>query len=515
MSVLSQVVSASGKTTGFSGQGAKVSVPPRQAGWTNKGSSVSHRSAAQMNHYNYGPSSTSASIAASSTSGRRQASLPTVNYGPYKALNAPKVPQAIAYHKEDRPESALSVRHNVPTPSVVYIGNGRGTKVAPRIMAKPPGQPSQSDQGKFFQISGLKVRKEFSANQKNNGTTENKPVLALMPARHESRSSSSESTPSSSHSVSPEPYVHARVPTQFTQSDDKLESRSPSPTDYYANNRPKSFYSSLVGSKGFSLSLASKREQPPQLGPLRVPSNPSSNSHGSYHSDSESEVEADISAEHAPENPAESVNLQVKQARSDRKIMDLEISNASLMAVNKYLEKKLRSQAKDIQYLKVSNENLIPGQVSETESEDDASDDELENTHDDDQTAESTNQSPEEIELTEKTKLIEQRMQSHIKFLESSEKVNKMMRHCLMITDSLLQQANKSLEYEVDPLDVKYGLQVSNHAFINEASETSFDNSFSEGVEDELLNESLSELEPVDYSRPILDGIIEEENEDQ
>lgn len=526
-SVFSQVMSVSSRTASVSGQGARIAKgqPEWSAGNTPE-QLVQYNNNTQNGQYDYGPSSTTASIVAL-TNGRRQASGgPAVNYGTYKALKAPAVPSSITYRHEDRPASAMSMQRPSssmsmrPTPAtsqVVYLGNGRGAKVAPSVIASQQNQ--NQDQGKFFQITGHKVKKEFSANRLPNH--DQPPTLGLLPTNYE-LGTSPEFSPTSPSSLSPEPYVHARVPT-LPPPRDQNDSRSPSPTRNFDGNQPMNFYSSLLGSKGFPLTLGS-RPQAPQLGPMMVPSSASNHDISGF--------DTGIDAVGGDEEPS-TAGTTVKQARSDRKIMDLEISNASLMAVNKYLEKKLRNQAKDIQYLKVSNKDPTTGlpYTIETDSEDDISDDDDDN--DNTQTSINTenllNQSPEEAELAEKTKLIEQRMQSHIQFLKSSEKVNNMMRNCLMLTDSLLQQANKSLAYEVDPSDVKYGLQVSNHAFINEAdeSESAFDHSFSseplEAEEEEIdsddlfgperYNDTAAESAEVP-SRPVLGEIAEEDEED-
>ncbi|KAF5096321.1 hypothetical protein D0Z00_002828 [Geotrichum galactomycetum] len=168
-----------------------------------------------------------------------------------------------------------------------------------------------------------------------------------------------------------------------------------------------------------------------------------------------------------PEEPNSISDLKVKQARSDRKIQDLEISNASLMAVNKYLEKRLRTQSKDLQYLKTNTSIELTRFDSDSDDEkegDEADEDEATNENDE-------NLSPEEKELATKTKMIEKRMQAHIEFLESSEKINTMMRNCLLLTDTLIQEASKSMEYEVDSFDHKYGLHLANHDFINNSDE--------------------------------------------
>lgn len=519
VSVYAQAVSAAGSANFGSSGGVKTGVRPTVPSAVSSQTNPGHQAI-----YNYGPLSTSASIAASATSNRRQNSVPTISYAGYNAIKAGKVPQSIESHKDsDREDNTGAVRQNTPTAPVVYYGGGRGPKIASHATAN-------SDQGKFFQISGLKVKKQFAAGQQQNKViSDGKPVLSLMPSS--SSLSNDSSSPHSSGTSSPvsdqlEPYVPVRVPAQFAQPDETDSSRSPSPTDYLSK-APKTFYSSLVGAKGFSLSLTSRQQQSqsmPQLGPLKTPVAPGTfeeNDDLGMSSDSDPSDELDVFSNPAPSNPRD---LQVKQARSDRKIQDLEISNASLMSVNKYLERKLRSQAKEIQYLKFSSSGPET-EITRFDSDVDDSEEEngdnynLDEDMEDDpnnEALEPTDQTPAEVELANKTKLIEQRMQSHIKFLESSEKVNKMMRNCLVISDTLLQQATKSLEYEVDPSDLKYGLQISTNVY--NVNDSGGDSSLNESIEEEEISDTSSLhrtpdhiTRPYDTSRSVLEDLIEED----
>lgn len=194
----------------------------------------------------------------------------------------------------------------------------------------------------------------------------------------------------------------------------------------------------------------------------------------------------------SPEEEKKMKDLQVKQARSDRKIMDLEISNESLMKVNKYLEKRLRSQAKSIQNAKFAQsraklhfssalgrmddaefENTSDGPFSDEDEDDDDEEDSYRvDEEEEEDESRGVDATPEELDIERKTKLIEKRMQSHIRFLESSEKVNKLIHSCLFISEALIMQASESIDYEVDPAEVKFGGQVAAGAFddIGEAS---------------------------------------------
>lgn len=413
--------------------------------------------------------------------------------------------------------SALSVRAKSGTP-VLY--QNRGPKIAPTInyTQQQPQQP------KFFVSSGLKVRKEFSADPDSNNndsqprmlkvraqsSNNNKPRLALMPP------TVPQSSASYSRPASPQMFIHN--PNNGYPS----ESRS---------NSPRVSVGSTNSSKG-GIPFSSK--------PLRIapnvsritPSSPpkiayknndydyENNEEDPYYDDDDDEFYDEYdqvspansrSANASPtlqksnidqQTQTDMKKLQVKQARSDRKIMDLEISNTSLLKVNKYLEKKLRSQSKHIQQAKLlqkrdkilmfprlgelnSNEeplDLFSSSASDAEEDDD--DDDEESSMTDDERVSPENQTREEKELSEKTKLVEKKIQSHIEFLESSERVNKMIRNCIFISDALITQASQTLDYEVDPSEIKFGGQVADNSFIDTISDVDNLRNFEEEEED-------------------------------
>jgi hypothetical protein len=417
--------------------------------------------------------------------------MPTITYGP----RAPHA--AIEYNYPDQQdhgiysENSLSVR---PKAAGLSVYHGHRPKAPQDFEVNPkvriPHAPTMSAHSKFIQSSGLKIRREYT------GKSDNKPPLAIMP----STSANAESSNLSSRNLSSSPPGYAKPIARRTSSAEgpfylakvpssKSDSRSPSPTlgtsTTSTEPKSKSFYgTSFINPNSFSLSLSSRQNKAPFH----------------YHNDDDDDDynENDLSdsavdkflikpsstipeesenalaetdnkfSQPTPEEPKSISDLQVKQARSDRKIQDLEISNASLMAVNKYLEKRLRTQSKDLQYLKTNTSIEMTRFDSDSDDEkegDYADEDEATNENDE-------NMSPEEKELATKTKMIEKRMQAHIEFLESSEKINTMMRNCLLLTDTLIQEAAKSMEYEVDSFDPKYGLHLANHDFINNSDES-------------------------------------------
>lgn len=151
-------------------------------------------------------------------------------------------------------------------------------------------------------------------------------------------------------------------------------------------------------------------------------------------------------------------SLKSRAARSERKVMDLEISNTSLMAVNKFLEKKLHKQSVLLHEYETSswstgNNNKATTPFSDSEDEDEGL---------------KENKIPldsllDENELIDQDGIhaIQDRTNKHIEFVESYERMNRSLRKCLYLSQSLLEDATNSLEYSIDPEDVKLGGRVA------------------------------------------------------
>lgn len=560
-SLFSHVVTAAGPSAFRSSSGDVTPAPASALHKTARPPSRAQTTTSRLRQpqsqprYSYGPSSTSASILASSSKEVRQGGPPTINYSGYPQYRMPRSYNSIEYdqHKPLEEETSVVLRAK-PSAPILHQGGGRGPK-APRNAevnhkTRAIAGPSVLGEGKFFQTTGLKVRKEFTANR-NTAPHDSKPTLELTNSSNLAAVSSLVSAPrSSSRSPTSIPRMRAREysPTTPRTASSSAYSQNPSPTaDASKDKAPKMFYSSLLKAKPFSLSLNSSKQTPTQVKisaddhfddiPEEIP-HITDDSFNTDESGEVSEIDAigdlsndtSVSSTHSngilPSEPKLMADLQVKQARSSRKIQDLEISNASLMAVNKFLEKKLRAQSRNIQHMKVSGSS--PSELAQTDSESEEEDDSHSRESDDEHTmdgrgnlaTDSVQLSTAEIDLATKTQMIEKRMQSHLKFLKSSEKVNQTIRNCLLISDSLIQQASISLEFEVDPTDLKYGLHVSNHTFISGAESSSS----SEKTADDLSSLVKSESSPrnlrqshprsIKMSHPILEGLIEESTKD-
>ena len=166
-------------------------------------------------------------------------------------------------------------------------------------------------------------------------------------------------------------------------------------------------------------------------------------------------------------------------ARRERKIMDLEISNSSLLVINRSLEKEIRRQKADLRrYKRMSRKSslealrLSSGRLSIlTEGSED-----LQIHGSDEQSEESESQSSEspEEELMSPGAIIERdarhrkqdqrRLQrdlaKHKELLADSQQMNQSLRKCLSVTESLIKEGNRALEYKVTHEDLQLGGRV-------------------------------------------------------
>ena len=177
--------------------------------------------------------------------------------------------------------------------------------------------------------------------------------------------------------------------------------------------------------------------------------------------------------------------------------MDLEISNASLLAINKTLEKQMRKQSAELRRYKrlaragkltnsePSTANLRSGASTTTatgtdpvaadarsggetatisvDEEWDIDDEEDEDTEtekmseedDDDDTKSGSTNDEKHREADQKRLAMD--LSKHQALLDASAKMNQSLRGCLLIADQLIKEGKKALEYKVRPSDVRLG----------------------------------------------------------
>lgn len=477
-------------------------------------------------NYNFGPESTSHSIAASATSSRNVSGSSSMqrSANPHGQSNY----SYCSFESNQNYDNSLAVQTKPSIPIMYH------DKIRNPYRRQPEGQPKLRaitapglvpDEAKFIQSAGLKVRSNLKSNLKS------EPKVPKSKVYH-TRTSSLNKLPAppdtpipSSSRLSKASHVDTGAGSAECSNQIKPRIFSPLKGPAEVKSDPNMFYSSLLASKPFSLSLSSSarhkamgsqthmEETEEQLCEIKDLARTAAEQEKTIENlkDGSNKLDTQMTVELT--EPQSVVELQVQQARSDRKMEDLQISNTSLRAVNKYLEKQLRTQSKDIQILKRLGGTLP--EITNSETEDD--DDEIDEKKDKAQLLGKDLLLPlskAEHDLAEKTKMIENRMQSHINFLESSEKVNQMMRNCILITDTLLEAALNSLEYKIDTIDVD---NTASNTDLTSGSNTN--GSGSEPVKDFITPKNSPrnhrrKKSSLDLSHALLDGLAEEYQSD-
>jgi len=211
----------------------------------------------------------------------------------------------------------------------------------------------------------------------------------------------------------------------------------------------------------------------------------------------EDEDEAAPESQNSPtKSPSQEKDLTdlVVSARRERKVQDLEITNASLEAINRTLERQLRKQTAEIRRFKrlsrsgrlslasmgsraVSNSSVEGGalaragmdldDLSEEESELAAQDEQMESEEEEDLSdSEVSNENPATTALRDARHLQsdERRLQldlsKHQQLLVDSQKINQSLKRCLGWTEELIKEGKRALAYQVRVSEVELGGRV-------------------------------------------------------
>ncbi|KAL2018737.1 hypothetical protein VTK56DRAFT_443 [Thermocarpiscus australiensis] len=188
----------------------------------------------------------------------------------------------------------------------------------------------------------------------------------------------------------------------------------------------------------------------------------------------------------------------VASARRERKVQDLEITNASLEAINRTLERQLRKQTAELRrYQRLSrsgrlslgpvgsripSDSTVDGgalaragmnldDLSEEESEIEAEDAELEKLEEAEENDLSGSEASEESSPgadsrrgASRRKRDERRLQldlsKHQQLLIDSQKINQSLKRCLGWTEELIKEGKRALAYQVRVSDVQLGGRV-------------------------------------------------------
>ncbi|KAJ5935851.1 hypothetical protein N7466_005398 [Penicillium verhagenii] len=199
-----------------------------------------------------------------------------------------------------------------------------------------------------------------------------------------------------------------------------------------------------------------------------------------------------------PMSPGKSDSGEVAlNARTERKIMDLEISNSSLLAINRTLEREMRKQNAELRRFRrlsrsgrlsmVPSTRSFSGTALSTTSELDEgnselssirSNDEMSDFSDEDSVADDGVLSPDTLAdhdakhsvQDEKRFMLD--LARHQEFLVDSQKLNQSLKRCLGWTEELIKEGQRALEYNVHVQDVEIGGRVLSPEELGEVGES-------------------------------------------
>lgn len=183
-------------------------------------------------------------------------------------------------------------------------------------------------------------------------------------------------------------------------------------------------------------------------------------------------------------------------ARRERKVLDLEISNSSLLAINKTLERELRKQSTELRRFRrlsrsgrlsmAPTARSVSGQsnfsldtVAEFEDEErefseGEEDSEFDDLDDEDDSLTSNDsgslvsQSARSRQRARDEKRLMLDLSKHQQLLIDSQKLSQSIKRCLTCTEELIRDGNKALDYRVGIGDVKLGGRVLNDEELDE-----------------------------------------------
>ncbi|KAH0610337.1 uncharacterized protein H6S33_011864 [Morchella sextelata] len=225
------------------------------------------------------------------------------------------------------------------------------------------------------------------------------------------------------------------------------------------------------------------------------------------------------------------------KARKERQVLDLEISNASLLAINKTLERQLKKQTAELRrYRRLSRSGRIPAlppkkkkkrrgsnedpedsegyhvkdgsdlDAEYEDGEDEEEEEEEEEEEDSDTTGEDGSVGKENCADEKRLKLD---LSKHQELLDNSAKMNASLKGCQSIVDQLIMEAKKALEYKIRASDVHLGGRIL--SYDAEETETELETEAEEGTDDGHDDDQTETEDGEDYDDDDLDS---EEDED-
>lgn len=191
-------------------------------------------------------------------------------------------------------------------------------------------------------------------------------------------------------------------------------------------------------------------------------------------------------------SPTKSVSELASDARRERKVLDLEISNSSLLAINASLEREVRRQKAELKRFRrlsrAGRLNTLPERtarfseglsvVGEEEDEDSAENlfgpasgglselySDISDSDDDDESVLSSEgpRSPgarQSHRLARDEKRLKVDLERHKELLVQSQMMNQSLKRCMYASEEMIREGRKALEYHVRVSDVKLGGRV-------------------------------------------------------
>lgn len=170
-------------------------------------------------------------------------------------------------------------------------------------------------------------------------------------------------------------------------------------------------------------------------------------------------------------------------ARTERKVLDLEISNSSLLAINRTLERELRKQNAELRRfrrlsrsgrlsittslrstsgggLSVVSETGDISELSSTYSNDELSDESDQDSLEDGTVSPNSLAEHDSRHRVDDEKQVMLDLARHQELLIDSQKLNQSLKRCIGWTEELIKEGKKALEYNVHVNDVEIGGRV-------------------------------------------------------
>ncbi|KAL2061414.1 hypothetical protein VTL71DRAFT_7687 [Oculimacula yallundae] len=176
------------------------------------------------------------------------------------------------------------------------------------------------------------------------------------------------------------------------------------------------------------------------------------------------------------------LNELAANARRERKVLDLEITNSSLAAINRTLEREMRKQTAELRrYRRLSRSGRLSIATSasirtstdsvgfnggELDLSDMSEEEEVEESEWEEETSDEGSLSPSAMEESDlrHRKRDEKRLQldlsKHQQLLIDSQRMNQSLKRCLGWTEELINEGKKALEYRVRVSDIELGGRV-------------------------------------------------------